>query len=294
MHFHQRSLECTQYPSKGVWKDPQTLSEVIKLVEKLDMAQQVTATLVTPMVNLMTNNDRCFVCGKKGHIGQHCPDVQCYNCDGFGHFSQDCPEKIPPSRNLIPMMVCAPAHTMIATAETDHTPSITDAANVTALTGQDHTIDLNTTEAPVTTGEMHLTLYPTATVACDTLPYTDALGDTPVDTPYTVTDTTNPWPYNSSYQSHSHNYSTDHTQSSSRHSSDTTHRLHTQKTSKPNLQTANPHRPQCQKKVHTGLTVRLFLKIRRWFGCFKLLEPSSSSDEDSNEWGGQHKHNSLQ
>ena len=94
---------------KGLWdshsiivkiyeKDPQTLSEVIKLVEKLNTAQQVTATLTPPTVNMMLNNDRCFLCSKTGHIGHHCPDVQCYSCDSFGHFTQDCSEKIPPSR----------------------------------------------------------------------------------------------------------------------------------------------------------------------------------------------------
>ena len=97
---------------KGLWdtcnitgkvykKDLQTLSEVIKLVEKLNTAQQVTATLSPPTVNMISSDNRCFVCGRKGHIGHHCSDVQCYNCDDFGHFAQDCPEKISPSDNLI-------------------------------------------------------------------------------------------------------------------------------------------------------------------------------------------------
>ena len=78
-------------------KDSQTLLEVIKLVEKLNTAQQVTATLIPPTVNMMPNDDICFVCGKTGHIGHHCPDAQCYNCHDFGHFSKDCPEKVLPS-----------------------------------------------------------------------------------------------------------------------------------------------------------------------------------------------------
>ena len=44
-------------------KDPQTLLEVIKLVEKLNTVQQVTATLTHPTVNMMSNDDRCLVCG---------------------------------------------------------------------------------------------------------------------------------------------------------------------------------------------------------------------------------------
>ena len=58
---------------KGLWDahniaakiyemDPQTLFDVIKLVEKLNMAQQVTATLTPTTNNMMLNNDRHFVC----------------------------------------------------------------------------------------------------------------------------------------------------------------------------------------------------------------------------------------
>ena len=43
--------------------DPQTWSEVIRIVEKLNAAQQLTATLTPSMVCMMSNDDRCFVCG---------------------------------------------------------------------------------------------------------------------------------------------------------------------------------------------------------------------------------------
>ena len=75
-------------------RTPQTLSEVIKLVEKLDMAQQVRATLSPPRVDMMLSDNRCFVCGKTGHIGHLSPNMQCYNCDGFGHLAQNFSEKI--------------------------------------------------------------------------------------------------------------------------------------------------------------------------------------------------------
>ena len=91
---------------KGLWdthniaakvyeKDPRTLLEVTKLMEKLNTESQVTATLSSPTVNMMLNDK--IICGRKGHIGHHCPDAQCYKCDSFGHFAQDCPEKIHPS-----------------------------------------------------------------------------------------------------------------------------------------------------------------------------------------------------
>ena len=65
-----------------------------QISEKLNIAQQVTATLTPPTVNMMSHNDWCFVCSKAGHIRCHCHNVQCYNCYGFGHFAQDFPEKI--------------------------------------------------------------------------------------------------------------------------------------------------------------------------------------------------------
>ena len=40
-----------------------TLAEVIRLVEKPNAAQQLTATLTPSMVSMMSNNDRCFVYG---------------------------------------------------------------------------------------------------------------------------------------------------------------------------------------------------------------------------------------
>ena len=77
-------------------KDPQTLSEVIRLLEKLNAAQQLTATLTPTMVSMMSNDDRYFVCGQTGHFHYHCLVAQCYGCDEFGNFAHDCSNKIPP------------------------------------------------------------------------------------------------------------------------------------------------------------------------------------------------------
>ena len=93
---------------KGLWyahktaakiykKDPQTLLEVTMLVEKFNAAQQVRDSPTSSTVNMMSNDDWCFVCRKTGHIGHHCPDVQCYNYKEFGHFIQDFPDRLPPS-----------------------------------------------------------------------------------------------------------------------------------------------------------------------------------------------------
>ena len=80
-------------------KGPQTLMEVIKEVEKLQAAQQITSTLLpTSSVNTMSSdNDRCFQCQEIGHMTCYCPYIWCYNCDNYGHVAMDCPDKILPS-----------------------------------------------------------------------------------------------------------------------------------------------------------------------------------------------------
>ena len=85
--------------SKVYEKGPQTLSEAIKEVEKLQAAQQITSTLLpTSSVNTMSSdNDRCFQCQEVRHMAHYCPHIWCYNCDNYGHVTMDCPDKIPPS-----------------------------------------------------------------------------------------------------------------------------------------------------------------------------------------------------
>ena len=59
---------------KGLWnahttaamfyeKDHQTFSEVIKITEKFNAAQQLTAMMTGSLASMMSNDDRCFVCG---------------------------------------------------------------------------------------------------------------------------------------------------------------------------------------------------------------------------------------
>ena len=77
-------------------KGPQTLTDAIKEVEKLQAAQQITSTLLpTSLVNTMSsNNDRCFQCQEVGHMACYCPHIWCYDCDNYGHVAMDCPDKI--------------------------------------------------------------------------------------------------------------------------------------------------------------------------------------------------------
>ena len=79
-------------------KGPQTLSEAIKEVEKLQAAQQITSTLLpTSSVNAMSSdNDRCFQCQEVSPMAHYCPHIQCYDCDNYEHVAMDCPDKILP------------------------------------------------------------------------------------------------------------------------------------------------------------------------------------------------------
>ena len=77
-------------------KGPQTLSEAIKEVEKLQAAQQITSSLLpNSSVNTMSSdNDRCFQCQEVNHMAHYFPHIRCYNYDTCGHVAMNCPDKI--------------------------------------------------------------------------------------------------------------------------------------------------------------------------------------------------------
>ena len=86
---------ATQIYEKG----PQTLADAIPEVEKLQAAQQLTATFIpSSTVNVMSHKeDHCFQCQESSHIECHCPSVQCFKCDEYGHIVMGCLHRIPPS-----------------------------------------------------------------------------------------------------------------------------------------------------------------------------------------------------
>ena len=86
---------ATQVHKKG----PQTLADAIREVEKLQAAQQLTATLLpSSTVNVMlSEDDKCFQYQELGHMACHCPKIRCFICDEYGHAATDCSDKIPPS-----------------------------------------------------------------------------------------------------------------------------------------------------------------------------------------------------
>ena len=80
-------------------KGPQTLSNTISKVKKLNAIQQLTTTITPlPMVNMMSSDgDCCFQCQEHGHIARNCPNIRCFECNEYGHIVMDCPHRIPPS-----------------------------------------------------------------------------------------------------------------------------------------------------------------------------------------------------
>ena len=78
-------------------KGPQSLADAIKEMEKLQAAQQLTATLLpSSSENTMSSDDdKCFQCQELGHMACHCPCKKCFDCDEYGHVGADC--KVPPS-----------------------------------------------------------------------------------------------------------------------------------------------------------------------------------------------------
>ena len=80
-------------------KGPQTLSDTISEVEKLQAALQLTATLLcSSTINMMSNEgDQCFQWQELGHTAHHCPNIRCFDSDEYGHLAADSPDKIPPT-----------------------------------------------------------------------------------------------------------------------------------------------------------------------------------------------------
>ena len=80
-------------------KGQQSLADAIKELEKLQAAQQLTATLLpSSLVNTMSSiDDKCFLCQELGHMACLCPCIKCFDCDEYGLVTADCPDKILPS-----------------------------------------------------------------------------------------------------------------------------------------------------------------------------------------------------
>ena len=79
-------------------KGPQTLTDVISKLEKLNTIQHLTAMIIPPStVNVISHEeDCCFQCQEQGHVAQTCHHIRCYECDEYGPIVMDCPHRKPP------------------------------------------------------------------------------------------------------------------------------------------------------------------------------------------------------
>ena len=168
-------------------KDPQTLCEVIKLVEKLNTAQQVTATLSLLIVDMMTT---VLSVARRVILVTTALRHNATAVMILVILPKTAPRKLPHQGHPFIIIDLAPNH-IIATAEgTGHTPPTTDAAKETTLTGQDYAIDPSMTKVPVTTEGTHPTLYLVTTAILITPLQTGTPEDIPTGIPHTTTGTT--------------------------------------------------------------------------------------------------------
>ena len=100
IHIFVKGLKNAHTLAAHVYeKGPQTISDAISEVEKLQAAQQLTATLLpSSTVSMMSNKgNQCFQCQELGHSAHHHPNIRHFDCDESDHVAADCPDRIPPS-----------------------------------------------------------------------------------------------------------------------------------------------------------------------------------------------------
>ena len=167
-------------------KGPQTLTEAIKEVEKLQAAQQITSTLLpTSLVNTMSsNNDRCFQCQEVGHMAHYCPpygamtvtimDMLPWTAQiRYHHLVHQHAAGLTPTTGMgdppLDVIVTPDAHTMITRIDPDSVapnlaPITTDIGVVATRTPVEVTPDLST-DLPITVFHVTGALVPTNTAA---------------------------------------------------------------------------------------------------------------------------------
>ncbi|KAG5894843.1 hypothetical protein JTB14_033685 [Gonioctena quinquepunctata] len=74
---------------------PVSLKEAIKLAEKEELIETLTAQTNMNFRNFNTNKIVCTHCNRKGHEESNCKkkNCVCYHCEEFGHLSYRCPNR---------------------------------------------------------------------------------------------------------------------------------------------------------------------------------------------------------
>ena len=232
---------------------------------------------------MMSNNDRCFVCGWTGHFGCYCSDAQCYSCDEFGHFAQDCPNKIIPSG--------MPGHLDRSCSRPQYTHTQRDRSHsihyrhrygkhfnwsVTPL------LWLQQEQQQLQKAHITVPIQPSQQLMP---PFGQWMLPLPLIPWHIVRHSNAPsQTHHFSHWFHWCHYYTDHSQSPFSNSHHTAHGPQPSKKAKPLLRPSTPLKSHGSKTYHPVLLIRFFLRFRQQLWFFKLLDPSASSDED--EQGG--------
>ena len=106
--------------------DSQTLTEVIRIVEKFDATQKLTAMLIPSMVSKMSNEDRCFVCGQTGFFAITASIHSVAGVMNSAALYKTAPTRFLPQEHLTTQIGLIPGHDTLTPKGTDHNPPIID------------------------------------------------------------------------------------------------------------------------------------------------------------------------
>ena len=113
----------------------------MKFVEKLNVAQKVTATLTSPTVSMMLNDDRCLYAVSQTTVVTTAVMYSVITANTLATFPRTVLARSFHQEHHGITTGCTPNHITSTVVGTDPSPSPTDAAKEDSLTGQDHTIN---------------------------------------------------------------------------------------------------------------------------------------------------------
>ena len=183
------------------------MSEVIRIVERFNAAQQLTAMLTPSMVSMMSNDDRCLFVDKWVILATTAP-IQCYRCDDSATLHRTAPTRLLHHEYHTTKTGLIQGNDIPTPKGTDHTPHTMDTDMGNIATDHNHaTVPTVTGTAAVPEGTHHgphpatevdhASLWPMdATIATPTLTHPRgivSLHSTLTISPTDVTHTIIPW-----------------------------------------------------------------------------------------------------
>ena len=273
------------------FKDNQTLAEVIRLVEKLNAAQQLTALLIPSMVSMMSNDDRCLVLDEWVILAATtlmCSVMAVINLDTLNRNDKT---------RFLPQEHHAIKADLIAASIYPHPKG---------------KITLHPLWSPTWETFQSITISPPFPLK-EEQQFQKALIIILIQLPQQFALPFGQWnPHNYLYQNTSNQHS--HTPSCTFHFSlqmslmptipqtgasitpatpTTLHRKHSQEKPSHVQDFQPPKTPSSQDSHHPGFPFRFFLRFRQLLWPFKIIEPSPSSDEDKWGWQSSNTHYTI-